>query len=133
MARTHLNSFPSVSESNVCRIAEQRIKNRKFVRMAAWFVFYRHGLRKHVSRVRDLNRSGIFFYSNYRPTVGTELEFVMKFPKWTNLSPVACKGRVLRVEQPSTSAAIGVAMKLTRFWVLGSDDLAAPRAAFGTR
>jgi hypothetical protein len=80
-------------------------------------IFYRHGLRKHVTMVRDLNRSGIYFYSKIAPLVGTEIEFVMRFPKWTNLGPVACKGKVLRVEQPEGGAA-GVAVKLSRFWVL---------------
>jgi hypothetical protein len=123
MATASLTVYPSASDNAVRHLVEQRIQDRRFVRMAAWVIFYRHGLRKHVSMVRDLNRSGIFFYSSFRPTEGTELEFVMKFPKWTNLGPVACKGRVLRVEQPVPRAAIGVAMKLTRFWVLGNDNL----------
>lgn len=98
--------------------ASQRIEERRFLRMAAWMIFYRHGLRKHVSLVRDVNRRGIYFYSNFAPALGTEIEFVMKFPKWTNLGPVACKGEVLRVEQPVDGAATGVAVKLSRFWVL---------------
>lgn len=95
-----------------------RAQERHFLGMAAWMIFYRHGLRKHVSMVRDMNRLGIYFYSNFAPAIGTQIEFVMKFPKWTNLGPVACKGQVLRVEQPVDGAAVGVAVKLTRFWVL---------------
>jgi hypothetical protein len=97
---------------------QQRVHERRFVRLPAWMIFYRHGFRKHVTMVRDLNRNGIYFYSNLAPLVGTYIEFVMKFPKWTNLGPVACKGKVLRVEQPECGAAIGVAVKLSRFWVL---------------
>jgi hypothetical protein len=97
---------------------QQRFHERRFVRLPAWMVFYRHGLRKHVTMVRDLNRSGIYFYSKLAPLAGTDIEFVMKFPEWTNLGPVACKGKVLRVEQPECGAAIGVAVRLSRFWVL---------------
>lgn len=99
-------------------VVNQRAAERRFLRMAAWMIFYRHGLRKHPSMVRDINRTGIYFYSNFAPAIGTEIEFVMKFPKWTNLGPVACKGEVLRVEQRIDGAAIGVALRLTRFWVL---------------
>lgn len=104
--------------SSPSRDSEQRKSERRFVRLPSWMIFYRQGLRKHVSLVRDLNHGGMYFYSKLAPQVGEEVEFVMRFPKWTNLGLVACKGRVLRVEQPNRDAAIGVALKLTRFWVL---------------
>lgn len=81
-------------------VDNHRACDRRFVRMPLWMIFYRHGMKKHVGMVRDLNRSGIYFYSRLVPEVGSELEFVMSFPKWSNLGLVACKGRVLRVEQP---------------------------------
>ena len=46
------------------------------------------------------------------------MAFVMKFPKWTQSSPIACKGKVVRVEQAVPGAATGVALSLTRFFVL---------------
>ena len=98
-------------------VSDQRAFDRRFVRMPSWMIFYRHGLKKHVGMVRDLNRCGIYFYSDLVPDVGSELEFVMRFPKWTNLRIVACKGKVLRVEQPKDGAAVGVALQLTRFWI----------------
>jgi|SRR5437588_11847074 len=94
-----------------------RAAKRKFVRLPAWVIFYRNGRKKHVAMVRDMSRQGIFFYSDFRPS-GEEIEFVMKFPKWTNTAPIACKGIVVRVENPVPGAAIGIAISLTRFAVL---------------
>jgi len=95
-----------------------RAVERKFVRLPAWVIFYRRGRKKHVAMVRDMSRQGIFFYSDYRPSEGEEIEFVMKFPKWTNTAPIACKGIVVRVESPAPGAAIGIAASLSRFAVL---------------
>ena len=65
--------------------------------------------------VRDMTGRGIFFYSEFRPAVGDEIEFVLKFPKWTNTGVFACKGKVVRVEQPVPDACPGVAVSLNRF------------------
>jgi hypothetical protein len=83
-------------------------------------VFYGINLQKHVAMVRDMTRQGIFFYSDVRPQLGEEIAFVMKFPKWTRSSPIACKGKVVRVEQAVPGAAIGVALRLSRFLVLNN-------------
>jgi hypothetical protein len=117
MAQPNFISVTAAISSLVDR-PQQRAIERRFVRLPAWMVFYRHGLNKHVSMVRDMNRSRIYFYSNFAPLQGSHIEFVMKFPRWTNLRPIACKGKVLRVEQPVAGAAVGVAVKLSRFWVL---------------
>src|SRR5689334_9867362 len=91
------------------KVDDRRRHERRFVCMPSWMIFYRYGLNKHVGMVRDLNRCGMYFYSSLAPKVGSDLEFVMRFPRWTNLRLVACKGRVLRVEQPKNGAAVGVA------------------------
>jgi hypothetical protein len=104
--------------NTVTQQSNRRCDPRRFVRMPAWMIFYRDGLRKHVSLVRDLNRNGMYFYSDIAPNRGSTLEFVMRFPKWTGLGVVACKGVVLRVDQPVKAAKIGIAVKLTRFFVL---------------
>jgi hypothetical protein len=96
----------------------QRAAKRKFVRLPAWVIFYRINQQKHVALVRDMSRKGIFFYSDFRPLLGEEIEFVMKFPKWTNTAPIACKGTVVRVECATPGAAIGIAASLNRFIVL---------------
>jgi hypothetical protein len=98
--------------------AHQRATKRKFVRLPAWVIFYRVNQQKHVALVRDMSRKGIFFYCDFRPLLGEDIEFVMKFPKWTNTAPIACKGTVVRVECAVPGAAIGIAASLSRFAVL---------------
>ena len=96
----------------------RRAAERQFVCLPAWVIFYQFGQQKHVAMVRDISRQGIFFYSDLRPAPGDEIEFVIKFPKWTKTAPVACKGTVVRVEHAAPGAAIGVAASLHRFVVL---------------
>lgn len=96
----------------------RRATTRRFVRLPAWLIFYRTSQQKHVAMVRDISRQGIFFYSDLAATVGEEIEFVMQFPKWTNSPAIACKGRVVRVEQAAPGAKIGVAASLNQFVVL---------------
>lgn len=96
----------------------RRATKRKFVRLPAWVIFYRTDHKKHVAMVRDISRLGIFFYSDFQPASGDEIEFVIKFPKWTKTPPIACKGTVVRVEQATPGAAVGVAASLYRFVVL---------------
>ena len=92
-------------------------------------VFYSVNFKKHVAMVRDMTRQGIFFYSDVRPQVGEEVAFVMKFPKWTDSSLIACKGKVVRVEQAVPGAAVGVALSLSRFLVLNNTWDREPRVA----
>jgi PilZ domain len=96
----------------------RRASKRKFVRLPAWVIFYRTNQQKHVAMVRDISRQGIFFYSDVQPAAGDEIEFVIKFPKWTNSPPIACKGTVVRVEHAAPGAAVGIAASLYRFVVL---------------
>ena len=96
---------------------KQRSMKRKLLRLPAWIVFYRTSLKKHVTMVRDMTREGIFFYSDVRPSVGEEIAFVLKFPKWTKTPTVACKGEVMRVEEAVPGAHPGVAVRLSHFVV----------------
>src|SRR5947209_19197947 len=95
----------------------QRSATRKFLRLPAWS---RVNFKKHVAMVRDMTRQGIFFYSDIRPQVGEEVAFVMEFAKWSHRSLIACKGRVVRVEQAVPGAAVGVALSLSRFLALNN-------------
>ena len=91
---------------------------RNFVRLPAWIVIHGKERQKHVAMVRDISREGIFFYSDVQTAPGEPIEFVLKFPKWTNSAPVFCKGIVVRVERAAPEAAIGVAASLNSFVVL---------------
>jgi hypothetical protein len=97
----------------------RRSTTRKFLRLPAWMVFYRVNLQKHVALVRDASRQGIFFYSDIQPSEGDRIDFVLRFPKWTNSGVIVCKGTVVRVEQAATpSAHIGVAVRLDHYIIL---------------
>ena len=104
------------------KCAQLRAVPRKSVRLPAWIVFYRGNLQRHVAMVRDMTRQGMFFYSDFQPAVGEQIEFVLKFPRWTNTGVVACKGKVLRVEPALSHARTGVAVSLNRFMVLKLDE-----------
>ena len=96
---------------------QQRSATRKFLRLPAWMVFYRVNFKKHVAIVRDMTRQGIFFYSDIRPQVGEEVAFVMKFPKWSHRSLIACKGKVVRVEQAIPALApAGTGTPKPNYW-----------------
>jgi len=117
-------SEPAISESDpivIDKTTDRRTQRRTLLRLPAWFIAYRQGLHKHVAMVRDMTEDGIFLYSDrdFRPTCGQEIEFVINFPKWTKTGPVACKGKVVRVEESATGGAVGVAVQLSRHWVLG--------------
>lgn len=58
--------------------------------------------------VRDISAGGIFFYSNFRPALNTEVDFVMRM-KGKN---VHGRGKIVRVQEGTPGAAIGVALKL---------------------
>ena len=120
MSQTKVASHNSPGEAIMLGMCpnQQRSSTRKFLRLPAWMVFYGDSFQKHVAMVRDMTRQGIFFYSDVRPQLGEEIAFVMKFPKWTQSSPIACKGKVVRIEQAVPGAAIGVALSLSRFFVL---------------
>jgi hypothetical protein len=97
MVWTSIASHNSAREAIMLGVCpnQHRSATRKFLRLPAWLVFYGVNFEKHVPMVRDMTRQGIFFYSDVHPEVGEEIAFVMKFPKWTKSSPIACKGRVL--------------------------------------
>lgn len=67
--------------------------------------------------VRDISAGGIFFYSNYKPAVGTSLDFSLHFKD----KKVTGQGEVVRVEQRAPGAAIGVAVRISRSLERGAD------------
>src|SRR5215467_6184524 len=97
---------------------DQRRTRRRLLGLPAWMIVYTANSRqKHFARVRDMSRAGIFFYSELRPTVGEEIDFILRFPRWTKAPALACKGEVLRVEQSVSTARPGIALRLNRFTV----------------
>ena len=114
--------LPTMAEAPPVYIVNsaQRSTKRRLLRLPAWItVRHADGPMKYVAMVRDMTREGIFFYSDFQPKIGDEIDFVLSFPKWTNTPTVECQGRVLRVEQPDPTAHPGIAVRLTRFSVVG--------------
>ncbi|MCI0349764.1 MAG: PilZ domain-containing protein [Acidobacteriales bacterium] len=68
----------------------------------------------HVAVVRDISESGVFFYSDFKPALGTNLCITIK-PSFVGDSDAGfyCEGTVVRVEQQRPEAAPGIALRLT--------------------
>jgi PilZ domain len=58
--------------------------------------------------VRDISTGGIFFYSNFKPSLKMNIDFTLIF----NDKRISGSGEVIRVEQGLPGAAIGVALKI---------------------
>ena len=67
----------------------------------------------HAGVLRDISEGGVFFYSDFKPPVGTEVRITF-IPAGLNRSPrIYCEGTVVRVEQVRVGAAPGIAVQLT--------------------
>lgn len=104
--------------SKAASARDNRSRRRRLLGLPAWVIVYTANSRQQcVARVRDMTRAGVFFYSELRPSVGEQMDFILKFPKWTKAPALACKGEVLRVEQSPSTARPGIALRLSRFTV----------------
>jgi hypothetical protein len=68
---------------------------------------------EHVVLVRDISFHGVFFYSNFKPPVNSEIELGLAVPMAGKTVKIQCHGKVVRVE-PSGPSAYGIAAKLHR-------------------
>lgn len=66
---------------------------------------------EHVAFVRDISPHGIFFYSDFKPTSGEPIAFLLQYRKGANVTALHISGCVVRVEQVSPSSAIGIAVE----------------------
>jgi hypothetical protein len=72
-----------------------------------------------VGFTQDLSSRGVFFFTDAPLTEGAEIELTLRMPSEITLGesmPVRCRGRILRVIRPATSAcnptAIGAETKI---------------------
>ena len=117
------NGFASLHNSSAEAVMtgaepDRRREKRTLFRLPVWIQLQPRDPHRHVGMVRDMNRKGIFFYSDFASTAGSELEFVLRFPAWTNSPPIACKGKVVRIQKAPVGAVYGVAVSLSRYRVL---------------
>ena len=66
---------------------------------------------EHVAFVRDFNFSGIFFFSDFEPVVGSVVQIAFSVPDSVSYKRFSGNGKVLRVERMS-SGAFGIAAEL---------------------
>jgi PilZ domain len=59
--------------------------------------------------LRDVSTGGIFFYSNFRPSLGMNIDFSFHLKD----QRITGRGEVVRVEQNAPGAAIGIAVKIS--------------------
>ena len=88
----------------------QRNALRAFVGLPAWLTIDRDDGSEHVAFVRDISARGIFFYSDVEVAEGNQLTFVLEYLHSNNRIRLHLKGRVVRVEQPTPTSAIGIAV-----------------------
>ena len=67
---------------------------------------------RHIGLVRDLSSTGLFVYSDFSPTPGTELKMTIRISREKNKSTLfLCTGKVVRIENSHNGAAVGIGLK----------------------
>ena len=80
------------------------------LRRTAWLTFKFPEAHARVGLLKDISVRGIFFYSDFAPAVGDQLDFVVEFLSARDQLRLHLKGAVVRVEQPAGGCAPGVAV-----------------------
>ena len=87
--------------------AQTRSSPRAFVILPATISFGADG-EHHAGLIRDISQGGIFFYCEMKPELQSEVNIVVRVGDG---AAIAYKGKVVRVEEPSAGAAVGVAVQ----------------------
>jgi len=83
---------------------------RVFVRLPAWVTVGWQDSSEHVAFVRDISSRGIFFYSDWKPAQGEQLDFLLQYLSGNNRIRLHLSGTVVRVESGSAKSACGIAI-----------------------
>jgi hypothetical protein len=62
-----------------------------------------------------VSRDRIFFYSDFRPSLGDSITFMLIFTGMKNSIPNWYRGNVMRVEEGKPGASFGIALSLERY------------------
>lgn len=108
---------------------DRRISHRFTLQLPITLVLPDTGLKVH-GETRDISSNGVFFYANLPASEHEEIELLMTLPYEFALAPVrvACRAKVLRVEQNELSGQKGMAAAIQRFDFLEASNL--PDEAF---
>ena len=101
---------PSLPAFTILSQGAQRKMARSFVRLPARIKIGSSRRDEHVAFVRDISPRGIFFYSDFKPTSGEHIAFVMQYRKGAKRVRPHLNGSVVRVEQATPTSATGIAV-----------------------
>lgn len=105
-------SAPVENQLLMAMNSERRKERREFVKLPVRLNLAGEE-HEHVGFVRDMSPHGMFFYSDLKPTLGSQIEFVMRLPKnGAQAEEIYCKATVVRVESHEPGAATGVAISI---------------------
>lgn len=95
---------------------DRRISHRFALQLPITLVLPDTGL-KVSGKTRDISSGGVFFYANLPIAEHQEVEVLMTLPYEFAVAPVrvACRARILRVEQDELSGQKGIAAAIQRF------------------
>ena len=68
-----------------------------------------------VGLLRDISQTGMFFYCNLSPEVGSELEVLIRPSAGDPSAVVRCRCKVVRVESSLPGAATGIAVAIQEY------------------
>ena len=98
---------------------EQRDTERRSLCVAAKVNAPQPDSSEKVGLIRDVSRSGIFFYSNFAPEIGSRLTVSFTVPPSDTSSDIpltpgeiTCRGKVVRVVKGNAGAATGIGLRL---------------------
>lgn len=90
--------------------APQRSAPRIPIRRNAWITLNSPPSSEHVGLVKDISNKGVFFYCDFHPSVGDQLDFVLEYLNGSEGIRLHLKGAVVRVEQVAPASIPGVAV-----------------------
>jgi hypothetical protein len=91
-------------------LSKKRSTARVQTRRTAWLTFKSSREHEHVALVRDISVHGVFFYSDFLPTLGDQLDFVVEYLSGSSRVRLHLKGTVVRVEEAVPGCTPGVAV-----------------------
>ena len=90
-------------------LRDQRAEGRTSFHLPGNVKLTRNATQPHVAFARDVSSKGLFFYSDFGPEIGEDLTLMFVTPHGGCLM---FQGNVIRVEQQSPGAAVGIALML---------------------
>ena len=99
---------------------ERRISHRLALQVPITLELPESGLKVH-GKTRDISVGGVFFYANLPVREHQEIELLLSLPYESAEIPlqVACRARVLRVEDDTVSGTKGMAAAIQKFHHFG--------------